>query len=280
MGKIEIDEKVLDELILKSLPSEYEVLLYDDSLTEDERTYYYYILLILDGQVDEVKRWLSSDEVKEIVTNIEKLPLDFFDSFKLKMRTYLHSKFELLLLPMLLSFYTETNNAVYSSFNLEPVLTDNDLLNFVGVRQYNYNLLTNLCDDLDKNFKDIILNGIIDNKTVDEIATELEIAGVSPLNVHTAQQRAKMIARTEVNSVRNKARLQAYKDNNIRWVDIVTRGDSRVCQDCIILEQNNPYLIEEADGLLPVHPLCRCEYAVSNKNYNDMSEIGEDEYYF
>ena len=46
MVKIEIDEKVLDELILKSLPQEYEVLLYDDALTEEEQEYYYYLLLI------------------------------------------------------------------------------------------------------------------------------------------------------------------------------------------------------------------------------------------
>ena len=276
MGKIEIDEEILDKLLLKSLPQEYEVLLYDDSLTEEEREYYYYILLILDGQIDEAKKWLSSDEFQQICDDIEKLPLNFFDSFKIKMRIYLQDKFELWLLPLLLGYYVETNSKIYSSFNLEPIITDNDLINFTGIKQYNYNLLTNLCDDLDKNFKDIILDGIIKGKSVDEIANDLEIAGISPLNKHTAQQRAKMIARTEVNSIKNKARLQAYKDNNIIWVDVMTMGDSRVCQDCINIESNNPYRIDDVWNLLPVHPMCRCVYTVSNKNY-DIDEINEFE---
>lgn len=263
MSKIEIEESLLDNLILKSLPPEYEVLLYDDALSEEEQEYYYYILLILDGQIDEVKKWVTSDTFKKLLEDVENLPLNFFDDFKLKMRVYLQDKFELLLLPLLLDYYKNTNNLVYSSMNIKPILTDNDLLNFIEIRQYNYDLLTNLCDDLDKNFKDIILEGVVNNKSVDEIANELEIAGISPLNKHTAQQRAKMIARTEVNSVKNKARLQAYKDNNIEWVDIVTMHDLKVCGDCLSLEANNPYHISEVEGLLPVHPNC----------YDDETEV-------
>lgn len=274
MSKIEIEESLLDNLILKSLPPEYEVLLYDDALSEEEQEYYYYILLILDGQISEVKKWVSSDTFKKLLEDVENLPLNFFDDFKLKMRVYLQDKFELLLLPLLSDYYKNTNNIVYSSMNLKPILTDNDLLNFIEIRQYNYDLLTNLCDDLDKNFKDIILEGVVNNKSVDEIANELEIAGISPLNRHTAQTRAEMIARTEVNSVKNKARLQAFKDNNVEWVDIITKGDSRVCQDCLNLEVNNPYHISEVTGLLPVHPRCRCEYAISNKN-----NVINDEFY-
>lgn len=267
MSKIVIDESVLDKLILKSLPPEYEVLLNDEALTDEEEEYYYYILLILDGRINEVKKWVTSDVFKELINDVENLPLGFFDDFKLKMRVYLQDKFELLLLPLLIGFYQNSNELTYQSLNVKPILTDNDLLNFVEIRQYNYDLLTNLCDDLDKNFKDIILDGVINGKSVNEIAQELEIAGISPLNKHTAQQRAKMIARTEVNSVKNKAILQAYKDNNITWVDIVTMGDMRVCQECLDLESNNPYNINEIDNLLPVHPNCRCIYRVSDKEY-------------
>lgn len=263
MAKILIDEKVLDELLLKSLPPEYEVLLDDVALTDEEKDYYYYLLMILDGQVNEVKQWLTSDEFQQILDDIEKLSLNFFDDFKLKIRVYIQDRFETLILPLLLGFYVETNEKIYHSFNLEPILTDNDLINFVGIRQYNYNLLTNLCDDLDKNFKDIILDGVVNGKSVNEIANELEIAGVSPLNKHTAQQRAKMIARTEVNSVKNKARLQAYKDNNIEWVNVNTQHDNRVCQICLDIESKNPYPIDEVNNLLPVHPNC----------YDDETEV-------
>ena len=77
-----------------------------------------------------------------------------------------------------------------------------------------------------------------------------------------------MIARTEVNSVKNKARLQAFKDNGVQWIDIVTMGDNKVCQDCLNIESKNPYTIEEAEGILPVHPQCRCEYVKSEKKMN------------
>lgn len=275
MAKILIEESVLDNLILKALPPEYEALLYDERLTDEEQEYYYYLLLILDGRIGEVKKWVSSDEFKQLIEDVEKLPLNFFDDFKVRMRVYLNDKFELLLLPLLSDYYIEANNLVYTSLNLKPVLTDNDLVTFTGVKQYNYDLLTNLCDDLDKNFKDIILDGVIKGKSVDKIADELEIAGISPLNKHTAQQRAKMIARTEVNSVKNKARLQAYKDNNIRWVDINTQGDSKVCQICLDAEANNPYPIEEAEGLIPFHTYCRCFYSISKRNYTNNHQNDE-----
>ena len=272
-SKVLIDEDVLDKLIIKSLPPEYEVLLYDDDLSDDESEYYYLMLLILDGRVNEVKKWVSSDTFKELLEDVQNLPLNFFDDFKVKMRVYLADKFELLLLPLLWGFYEESNKLTYTSLNQKPILTDNDLLNFLEVRQYNYDLLTNLCDDLDKNFKDIILDGVINGKSIDDISQELEIAGISPLNKHTAQQRAKMIARTEVNSVKQKAKLQAYKDNNIKWINLNTMGDSRVCQDCINLEANNPYLIDESWDIIPVHPNCRCYWTVSNKNYDEFDEL-------
>jgi len=277
MSKITVDEELFNKLLLKSLPPEYEVLLNDEALTEEEEEYYYYILLILDGQVKEVKDWVTSDVFEQLLNDVENLPLGFFDEFKLKMRVYLQDKFEVLLLPLLMGFYHESNRISYQSMNLKPILTDNDLLNFIEIRQYNYDLLTNLCDDLDKNFKDIILDGVINKKSVSDIAQELEVAGISPLNKHTAQQRAKMIARTEVNSVKNKARLQAYKDNNIKWVDIVTMGDNKVCTDCLNLEAHNPYHIDEVNNLLPVHPNCRCVYAISNTNYQMTNEY-YDEY--
>lgn len=279
MSKITVDEELFNKLLLKSLPPEYEVLLNDEALTEEEEEYYYYILLILDGQVQEVKKWVTSDVFEQLINDVENLPLGFFDEFKLKMRVYLQDKFEVLLLPLLMGFYSESNRISYQSMNLKPILTDNDLLNFIEIRQYNYDLLTNLCDDLDKNFKDIILDGVINKKSVNDIAQELEVAGISPLNKHTAQQRAKMIARTEVNSVKNKARLQAFKDNNVKWVDIVTKGDLKVCTDCLNLEAHNPYSIDEVDNLLPVHPNCRCEYAISNKDYQMNNEYYDyDEY--
>ena len=117
MAKILIDEEVLDNLILKSLPKEYEVLLNDTDLTEEEQEYFYYILLILNGQIDEAKKWITSNEFDQIVDNIEKLPLNFFDDFKLKIRVYLQDKFEVLLIPLLYRSKTNFSNGYWLNKN-------------------------------------------------------------------------------------------------------------------------------------------------------------------
>jgi hypothetical protein len=40
--------------------------------------------------------------------------------------------------------------------------------------------------------------------------------------------------------------------------EMVTAGDDRVCEKCEALTLANPYTLEAAMNLLPVHPNCRC----------------------
>jgi hypothetical protein len=42
--------------------------------------------------------------------------------------------------------------------------------------------------------------------------------------------------------------------------EIVTAGDDRVCDECDKLAAAGPYDIDEVEGLLPVHPNCRCAF--------------------
>jgi hypothetical protein len=43
-------------------------------------------------------------------------------------------------------------------------------------------------------------------------------------------------------------------------VQVVTAGDDLVCQQCQDIEDDNPYRIQEALGLIPAHPNCRCAW--------------------
>jgi hypothetical protein len=43
--------------------------------------------------------------------------------------------------------------------------------------------------------------------------------------------------------------------------EIITAGDDDVCIVCQDLEDDNPYTIAEARGLIPAHPHCRCAWA-------------------
>lgn len=43
-------------------------------------------------------------------------------------------------------------------------------------------------------------------------------------------------------------------------VDVQTAGDDRVCPICIAIAKRGPYTLEEASGLIPAHPNCRCAF--------------------
>jgi hypothetical protein len=54
-------------------------------------------------------------------------------------------------------------------------------------------------------------------------------------------------------------RLQATLGGNL--VNIVTAGDDDVCDECQDISDEGPYSLDEAEGLIPAHPNCRCAFA-------------------
>lgn len=76
--------------------------------------------------------------------------------------------------------------------------------------------------------------------------------------------RARLIARTEVISAYNEAELNSFEDAGLEGVLIepewVTAGDSQVCPKCEEASRRS-YTIQEARGLIPLHPNCRCAWA-------------------
>jgi len=76
-----------------------------------------------------------------------------------------------------------------------------------------------------------------------------------------AQRRAEMIARTEVIRAHHKGMVQEYRNWGVEGVNVLaefrTAGDRRVCSICSGM-QGNTYTLDEAENIIPVHPLCRC----------------------
>ncbi|KKL62939.1 hypothetical protein LCGC14_2180130 [marine sediment metagenome] len=74
-------------------------------------------------------------------------------------------------------------------------------------------------------------------------------------------RRAQILARTEIIRAHAEGQLQEFKNWGILGVSVkaewVTAGDARVCADCAANE-GSVYTIEEAIGLIPLHPQCRC----------------------
>lgn len=75
--------------------------------------------------------------------------------------------------------------------------------------------------------------------------------------------RARLIARTETIATHATATLNSYREAQIEGVviesEFTTAGDDAVCPECEALE-GRVYSMEEAEGVIPVHPNCRCAW--------------------
>lgn len=270
--KVLIDERILDNLLSKALPNEYDVLLEGYGLDEDEDEYMLLIFLILQGHLDIVLSWLNSDDTKKVLDGLRELDLNFFDRIEYEIRTFLHDKFLETIVPLLLSWYSFGNKVAYNELNLPPVFLDSDWSMFGSIKQYNYNVLTNLSTDVCKNLRELLYDGINRGLNIDELTQLLLDNGLQPVGKFSARTRAEMIARTEKSRAINKAKLNAFKVNGIEWVNIITRGDSRVCTECLTWEANNPHRLTDVENLIPVHPRCRCLYGAYKENQTNTEE--------
>ena len=101
------------------------------------------------------------------------------------------------------------------------------------------------------------------------LATGL-ISGYGPLKIAREMQksiggltrtRARMIARTEIIHAHAEGQLDSFRLLGVEKLGIMaewsTAGDDRVCPDCGGYE-GEVYTVEEAEGLIPLHPNCRC----------------------
>lgn len=73
------------------------------------------------------------------------------------------------------------------------------------------------------------------------------------------RHRANMIARTETLNSHNTARATEYQRHGVEKVTIVLAATA--CPECQALQAGAPYPADEAAGLLPRHPNCRCSLA-------------------
>lgn len=74
-------------------------------------------------------------------------------------------------------------------------------------------------------------------------------------------RRAEILARTEVIRAHHIATIQEYRNWEIEGVYVLaewaTAGDARVCAECASL-QGTIWTLDEIEGMIPVHPCCRC----------------------
>jgi len=78
--------------------------------------------------------------------------------------------------------------------------------------------------------------------------------------------RAELIAQTEIIAAHAEGQLDSFQDLGVEEVGVLaewsTAGDDRVCERCGAME-GQLLTIEEARGMIPIHPRCRCTWIPS-----------------
>lgn len=123
-----------------------------------------------------------------------------------------------------------------------------------------------VCDATAKSLSDCLADGMVGGKNPYEMAAEIK------KRTDMTATRARMVARTETIRAHHVASINTYREAGLEGVEIVaelatvSRGkgnyeEMNVCPECAALEkktQENPMPLDEAEGLIPVHPNCRC----------------------
>lgn len=111
---------------------------------------------------------------------------------------------------------------------------------------------------MSQNISRVLADGLAHGWDIDKMALEMR-----KVVRDITRKRAVMIARTEVIHAHAEGQLDGYEQLGIFevsvLVEILTAGDDRVCKECAELE-GEVFTIEEARGIIPLHPNCRCAW--------------------
>ena len=137
------------------------------------------------------------------------------------------------------------------SFEIPP-----DVYALEFLENYQFDLIKGVSEDMKKEIKRVIRDGIINGKSIDEIVKELK-------HVFNARKwRLNTIARTEIMRAANYGRWEAWKKSRVvvgkEWV---TAFDDRTCPECASMDGDQAPLEKPfRNGVLmpPAHPNCRC----------------------
>ena len=118
--------------------------------------------------------------------------------------------------------------------------------------------LKGITDAMDQKISRVLAQGIAEGVGPRVIAKRItdQVEGIGIV-------RARMLARTEVIRAHADATLNSFKEAGLEGVKVLvefaTAGDSKVCPRCAELD-GKVFKIAEAEGLIPVHPNCRCAF--------------------
>lgn len=153
-------------------------------------------------------------------------------------------------------FNTNYKNVMHSLGQVEFAMPNEKLMEqLLNKPWFGSNFSTRLWKNtqvLATNLNDILTNGLIQGKTVTEMAIQLNNRMHEGFNV------AHRLVRTETMHYLNESSIQAYKDSGCKKIQYWAASDERTCPRCGA-KHGNPYNIKDAP-VLPLHANCRCTY--------------------
>lgn len=121
-----------------------------------------------------------------------------------------------------------------------------------------FNELRGITEAMDAQISRELAKGLIEGRGPQSIAR-----GIAERVDKIGITRARVLARTEVIAAHAGGTLNTYREAGLEGVTVAaefqTARDFSVCPQCAAL-QGQTFTIDEADGVIPVHPNCRCAW--------------------
>lgn len=121
------------------------------------------------------------------------------------------------------------------------------------LNQYGFDLITDVTEKERNKIRGLLISSMTEGWTIPMLTEKLE-------NLLEDKQKAEAIARTETIRSANEGAILHYKDKGIEKVRFIATPcgpKGRTCEKCLAMNGKEFYL-KEAEGLIPLHPLCRC----------------------
>ena len=240
------------------------------ALTPDEARYLEEIMAGLDRQLALAAEILASEEYAELMYANQRQVDAFFrnsgirDQYDQLIEYNANSSEDLIN-----EFYRIGAGLGFQNIARTLAFTRADREALYNVTQYNFDLIRNLNNSLREQIREVIFDAVASGEGYQVTARKLRDLPLEPIGNISVRTRAEMIARTEHARARNTGTLQAYADYGVTQVEIITAGDSIVCNYCLELEADNPYTLQQAMSFLPAHPNCRCAYGAIAETVQD-----------
>ena len=255
-------------------------------LAHDELQYYNDLTRSFDKIISHYINWLDSSEAKKLFYEEIQNREEYFKTIDSDLDDIIQDT-SLSADRIIEKVYRKGLSYGYKDINRLPVFNDACKYGLKATQEYNFELISNVSNDLIDSIRHHIFRGIAEGQSIHEVARAITDSGLKPIEGKTlsAYQRASLIARTEIARSMTTGRLQSYANYGVKKVKILTAGDDNVCPICLEAAHvfngekthenivgERVYDLDKASDLIPFHPACRCSVIAHIEHYQDIPQ--------